>query len=493
MRRAAAYGLVAGLLFTATLPPVEWWALGPVAAAVLATGLRDRPGAERFVCGLVAGVGLYAPGLFWMAEFSLPGYPIAVLIESTFLAVAAFLVVPGPARLIALPAALVLFEFARGGWPFEGLPLAHLALGQVDGPLAPAARVSGQLLIVALLGLSGAALAEVFAAVRGRGQPVAAAAGGVALVVVVGVALLGTVAPAGRPSGRLRAALVQGGGARGVLAVEREDPGQVFDAHLRASRRVTEPVDVVLWPEDVVDVGRTVGSTPEGKRLADLADRLDATVVAGVVEDYDDEHFRNAAVAWGPGGRLLARYDKVHRVPFGEYIPFRSLIDKVADLSAVPRDAVAGRGPGLLDVPAGRLGTLISYEVFFEDRARAAVRAGADVLLVPTNAASFDSAQVPAQELAAARLRAIETGRTVLQAAPTGYTAVVDWRGRVVARSELGGPAVLERTVARRSGQTWATQVGPRLGVVLAVLALIVSWLIQNLSAKPSDLLVQRR
>ena len=201
-------------------------------------------------------------------------------------------------------------------------------------------------------------------------------------------------------------------------------------------------------------------------------------------------------MAWGPRGRIVARYDKVHRVPFGEYIPFRSLIDRVADLSAVPRDAVGGRGAGLLKVPGrrlGKLGTLISYEVFFEDRARAAVRAGAQVLLVPTNASSFGTGQVPAQELAAARLRALETGRTVLQAAPTGYTAVVDWRGRVLARSALGRPGVLQRTVARRTGQTWAIQVGPRLGVTLAVLTLVVAWLVQNLSAMPSVFLAQRR
>ena len=267
----------------------------------------------------------------------------------------------------------------------------------------------------------------------------------------------------------------------------------MFAAHLRASRAIEPPVDLVLWPEDVVDVSRPVRETAEGRQLAELARRLHATLVAGVVEDAGAHHFRNAAVAWGPRGRIVARYDKVHRVPFGEYIPFRSLIDRVADLSAIPRDAVAGKGTGLLDVPAGDFGTLISYEVFFEDRARAAVRAGAEVLIVPTNASSFGTGQVPAQELAAARLRALETGRTVLQAAPTGYTAVVDWRGRVLAHSRLGGPAVLHRTVARRSGETWATQLGPPLGIALVILTLVLAWLLQNLSALPSAFLAQRR
>jgi apolipoprotein N-acyltransferase len=387
----------------------------------------------------------------------------------------------------------VLFEAARGSWPFGGLPLAHLALGQVGGPLAPAARVGGQLLLVALVGLAGAGLAEIFAAVRRRARPGAATAGAVALVLVAGAGVLGANAPEGRSRGRMRVALVQGGGARGLLAVDREDPREVFAAHLRTSRRIEPPVDLVLWPEDVVDVNRPVRETKEGEELAELARRLDTTLVAGVVEDAGERHFRNAAVAWGPGGRIVARFDKVHRVPFGEYIPFRGLFDRVADLSAVPRDAIAGKGPGLLDTPAGQLGTLISYEVFFEDRARVAVREGAEVLLVPTNASSFGTGQVPAQELAAARLRALETGRTVLQAAPTGYTAVVDRRGRVLARTALGGPAVLSRTVARRAGQTWATQLGPRLGVTLVILTLVLAWLLQNLSAIPSVFLAPRR
>ena len=120
---------------------------------------------------------------------------------------------------------------------------------------------------------------------------------------------------------------------------------------LLASDRVQRPVDLVLWPEDVIDTDRVAGS-PEDRALAGLARRLDATVVAGIVEDAGPDHFANAALAWGPDGRRVARYDKVHRVPFGEYIPLRSLVRHFADLSAVPRDALAGTGPGVLRTPA---------------------------------------------------------------------------------------------------------------------------------------------
>ena len=99
------------------------------------------------------------------------------------------------------------------------------------------------------------------------------------------------------------------------------------------------------------------------------------------------------------------------------------------------------------------------------------------MLLVPTNASSYTTSQVPGQELAAARLRAIETGRVVVQAAPTGYSAVVDATGAVRARSGLGPPAVLERTITLRRGQTVATRLGdgPLTVAAVTTLALVLA------------------
>jgi len=170
----------------------------------------------------------------------------------------------------------------------------------------------------------------------------------------------------------------------------------------------------------------------------------------------------------------------VHRVPFGEYIPFRSLIARLADISAVPNDAIAGHGPGLLRTPAGRLGVVISFEVFFAARARAGIRAGGGVLLVPTNASSFKSGQVPAQEVGAARLRAVETGRDVVQAAPTGYAAIIDADGRVRARTSLGRQQVLQTTVRTRHGHTPYVRFGDLPVVVATLLLLAWAWAVER-------------
>jgi apolipoprotein N-acyltransferase len=171
----------------------------------------------------------------------------------------------------------------------------------------------------------------------------------------------------------------------------------------------------------------------------------------------------------------LPGYDKVHRVPFGEYVPARSLFERLADLSAVPRDATVGTGPPVLTLPGGTMGVVISYEVFFPDRARAAIRAGGRVLLVPTNAASYRDAQIPAQEVAVARLRALETGRWVVQAAPTGYSAVIDHRGRVRMQGGLGNAEVLQTRIEQREGHTLFVTLGQWPWVLAAGLALGLS------------------
>jgi apolipoprotein N-acyltransferase len=223
----------------------------------------------------------------------------------------------------------------------------------------------------------------------------------------------------------------------------------------------------------MIQSDRPVSQTRDGALVADLAVRLQTTVIAGVVEDQGPDRFRNAAVAWGPSGTIVTRYDKVHRVPFGEYVPFRGIVGHLANLSLVPRDAIPGRGNGFVVTPAGRFGVVISYEVFFEDRARDAIRAGGQVLLVPTNASSYRISQVPTQELAAAQLRAWETGRDTVQAAPTGYSAIVSHVGRVLARSTLGRQQVVVGLVEERTGRTLFVRLGDLPVISFALLALI--------------------
>jgi apolipoprotein N-acyltransferase len=198
--------------------------------------------------------------------------------------------------------------------------------------------------------------------------------------------------------------------------------------------------------------------------------------MAGVTEPVGQAAFRNEIVAWGPSGRIVAVFEKVHRVPFGEYVPFRSFFARFADLSGVPADAIPGNGTGLMRTPAGPLGVLVSFEIFYAGRSHAAVRAGAELLAVPTNTSSYSTSQVPSQEIAAAKVQAVETGRALVQAAPTGYSAVVSPRGVVVERSVLGARQALTATVGLRRGMTPYDHWGDLPVLLVAALALAAGW-----------------
>jgi apolipoprotein N-acyltransferase len=483
-----------GALVALSLPPFGFWILAPAGFGGLAT-LLGRPAVapspgRRALAGAGLALGQYAIGLWWVTEFHWAGYAALLALGLGFGALLGLLIRADSvaARLVTLPAAVALVEALRASVPLGGLPLGGTALGQAGGPLAPAARVGGGTLVAAMAALAGAGAAELAVASARRPRPGRPGPAGrttarwtacaLAVLVAMAVAAAGRLAPDGAGSGphpALKIAAVQGGGRRGLRSVY-VDPEVVFARHLAVAGTLPAGLDLVLWPEDVVAVDRAIESTPEADQIAALARSLRTTMVVGVVEDSGPDHFRNAAVAWSPQGAVVARYDKVHRVPFGEYVPARGFFRHLADLSVVPRDEIAGHGPGLLSTPAGPMGAVISYEVFFDGRARAAIRAGGEVLLVPTNAASFRTSQVPTQEVAAARLRAWETGRDTVQAAPTGYSAIIDHDGRVMARSVLGRPQALVGTVQRRTGQTLYVRYGPAPVLALAVAVLLATW-----------------
>jgi len=137
------------------------------------------------------------------------------------------------------------------------------------------------------------------------------------------------------------------------------------------------------------------------------------------------------------------------------------------------RDVHPGRDPAILDTSLGRLGISVSWEIFFAHRARDAIGNGGQILLNPTNGASYWLTLVQTQQVASSQLRALETGRWVLQAAPTGFSAIINPQGQVQQRTAVSEQAVLHATVELRQGQTWATQVGVWPLLILSVFLIL--------------------
>jgi apolipoprotein N-acyltransferase len=232
----------------------------------------------------------------------------------------------------------------------------------------------------------------------------------------------------------------------------------------------------VVWPENVIDV-ETFSQSQEYREIATEAGRVGAPFLVGVTEEVPSQNrFLNAQITVEPDGTIAGRYDKVRRVPFGEYIPLRSIIRKVSKaVDRVGRDAVAGTEPAYLDTSIGRVAVVISWEVFFAGRARDGVRQGGQLLINPTNGSSYTWTILQTQQVASSRLRAIETGRWVVQTAPTGFSAFVSPTGQVYQRSGISERAVRHQMVELRSGRTLAVRFGDKPWVALMVLMLVLA------------------
>lgn len=468
--------LGSGVVLCASLPPFGFWPLAAVGLVGLDRLVADQPVGTRFRRGWLAAMGCFVPSLSWMTAMTAPGYVIACAAYAAMLGAGVAAAPPGRGRWAALAGTWTLAELLRWTWPFGGVPLASLTFGQVAGPLAPVLRVGGSLLLLLATVMVGQAMA---AALRRAWRPAALLVGGV-LVLLLAAAL----APRGFDTTTAEVALVQGGGDQGTRRTE-EGLLEVFERHVDATARVEPPVDLVVWPEDVIDTDDAFAEDPWADVVGALARDLDSPMIVGTVEGAGPDAFRNAAVLLDRQGEVIQRYDKVHRVPFGEYVPFRSLLEPVAGDALPDRDALIGSEPGYLDVPGavGRVAVPVSWEIFFPDRTREGVEAGAGIVLNPTNGSSFSGTIVQTQQVAASRMRAIETGRWVAQVAPTGFTAVIDDGGRVLERSATSETRVVQRRLQLRAGQTIYTRVGNLPGALAAVVLILIGWVIQRRGA----------
>jgi len=390
----------------------------------------------------------------------------------------------------------VAVEAARSRVPFGGFPWARLVFSQADAPTLSWAGVAGAPSVTFVVALAGAllALGLVTSAQQLKKRPLGPNTSPrwravVPVAAAVAVIASGAVLP--RPSaaqeGTVNVAAVQGNTPRAGLDFNAERRA-VLDNHVAATSALAAAVrtgqatapDLVLWPENSSDID-PYRDDQAAAAIQGAARQVGAPLLIGAVLDGPGRYLSNAGLVVTPQDGLAGAVDDPNRnyikrrpAPFAEYMPYRSFFRTFSDqVDLVRRDFLPGQRGGSVVLGGVRVGDVICFEVAFDDLVRDSVRSGAQMLVVQTNNATFGYSDEAVQQLAMSRVRAVETGRTVVQISTVGVSSIIAPDGSAPERTSLFTQDVLQADVALRSEQTLATRLGWAPEAVLASTALL--------------------
>ena len=490
--------MLAGLATYAAFPPMNLWWSALIGVGTLMLLVRGRGFWAGTGLGLFYGFGLFTPLLhFTMVGMGNPiGWIALTLFESLYLAGlgGAWAVVSrlpqlegassGRNPLYHVPAgARGVLAFAllwsgveelRSVWPLGGFPFGRLAFAMADAPMLSFAAYGGSIGLTLLVALIGACMLEAARALRARAL--------LSALVTATCAGLAVAAPLVLPvdsaaeDGTLRVGAVQGN-----VAKDFEDAFnralEVTDNHAQATDRLAADVgsgnlDVVIWPENAADLDpRTHRSS--AALIDSAAQAAGAPIMVGAVLFEGDVRY-NDMVVWTPGEGAGSYYRKHRPAPFAEYVPLRSLIRGLTtQVDRIGTDMAPGTGPQTLAIHAASqnrditLAMGICFEVAYDDTLRNGVRQGGELIVIPTNNASFLSSSEAAQQLAQGRVQAVLHGRSVVQVSTVGITAIINPKGEVEQQTRPYTQASLVADAGLRTSMTPADTMGDWPGHVL--------------------------
>ncbi|KPC72035.1 hypothetical protein ADL35_32985 [Streptomyces sp. NRRL WC-3753] len=472
-----------GFLLYASFPPLGLWFLAPLGPALLIIAVRGRRARSAFTAGGVFGTAFLAPLILWLANLGVLPWLALTAVQAVIFALAALLLprlTTQPGWPLYTAAWWVALEAIRGRVPLGGFPWGRLAFGQADAPYAGWAAVGGGPTLSFAVAFLGSLLVYGLTAWRDGRRPMSAAVG-LGTVVLITAPL--TLPAPDRSGPSAVVALVQGNAERQRTLEEQARVRGVAKNHARETKALADAVrrgdlprpDVVLWPENSLD-GDPERSPGLGSLVADSVRELNSPLLVGALLEAPGGRAYNAGQLWLPGQGPVSWYAKRQLVPFGEYIPARPLLGRFGALQLVPRDLLPGTSTDPLVAGKVWVGDVICYEIAYDDRVRDTVRAGANLLVVQTNNATYERALQAGQseqQLAMARIRAIEYGRAVALVSTSGVSAIVAPDGQVLARLGTWRGGHLVERVPLVSGLTLSEWLGVWPEVLLAVPALV--------------------
>lgn len=433
--------IAAGPVLDAGFPDKDWWPLTFLGIAMVLLAQRGRRAGSAFLVGWLAGESFYLVHVAWTALYLGPVPWVALsTLEALFWGVGGILITlayrwvprawPGVWGRVGLVPVIVaglwvLREYVTGNWPYGGFSWGRVAESQSESPFAP---------LAAWLGISGlsfvmvwlvALLVELAFAVDLRAVSRAGLAiGAIALVLAIPAWPTPT-------HGTTRIAAVQGNGPAGYF--DDAPVGAVLDAQVAETLKIADQkADIVVWPEGAALPDPT--RDPSSAAILDaLSRRMDATFVVGTITYRDGKYF-NSSLQWEAGKGAVDYYDKKHPVPFGEYVPDRAFWRPFAPdlIDLIGRDYTPGTRDNVFDIGGVRAGISICFDIVDDQLLTDMMQGGAQVILAQTNNADFGKTDENQQQLAIARLRAIEAGRALVNISTVGSSQIIGPDGRTI-------------------------------------------------------------
>ena len=404
---------LSGLLLSAAFEPISLWWVAPIALALEMFALSQSE--RKYLSVLAFALTFNLVLLHWTSTYvgSVPWVILAVGLSVFYLP----LVAVKRLGIAFFPLIFIVLEEIRNRFPFQGFGWARIAYSQADAPYAKIAAHGGAVALSAITVLLGLVLFFLF-----QKQ----------FRILILLPLFLVVVPVDvQMSETTQTLMIQGNVPKLGLDFNSRAK-EVFFNHVKETDIAimeNSKVDFILWPENSVDVDPF--RNPE---VFEALNSYKVPLIIGAIVGRDND-ILNTSILWTKESQNV--YIKQHLTPFGEYIPLRSLASKISPFVDDVRDFSPGNESTIFTVDKAKIAPVICYELL-DDRILEKAARSSNLLTVQTNSATFGDSAQSAQQLQITRIRAIEHSRNILSVSTTGYSAVIDYNGKVLQKSDMG-------------------------------------------------------
>lgn len=480
-------GIIGGFVSSLAMPTENIWPLIFVSVAMILIAIQGLKFFQATGVGFLAGMAFYMSQVEWISRYLGPVPLIALsVLESVIFALGAGSIalvwtflndrlrgsLASSSIALAIATLWTAREFVAINFPYGGFPWSRVAQALSDSFLSQ---------LVYFVGISGLTFLSVFmtvsvlllvqAGLSNLRSSIPAMSSTIAILALAAF----FVVPTEAESGEVTVAAVQGNANAGLFA--NAERGTFLRNHLEATQLLSnhlrrEEIDFIVWPENASDLNPQTNSIAK-LQIDSVVAKYQVPLIFGAITESGDEVF-NSSLYFVPDEGQVDQYDKKRPVPFAEYVPDRDFWYALAPdlVGLVSRGYAYGTRDGIFEFEGSNLGVLICFEIAIDDIGRELVDEGAEIILSQTNNADFGRSDETFQQAALARLRAIETGRAIVNISTVGVSKVFLPNGEVVDELPIFEPGVMVQSLPLRTSITPAMFIGRLFDFVVNFLAL---------------------